>query len=81
MSSAYMFNYYQQCMAPFDKDLFFVLVNPEFEAPTKKMRAHKGMFQSDASLLTEEGPADIVDEMLVPGKFFVEFGQSMKSFN
>ncbi|XP_026408223.1 homoserine kinase-like [Papaver somniferum] len=24
---------------PSDKDLFFVLVNPEFEAPTKKMRA------------------------------------------
>ncbi|KAM3281376.1 homoserine kinase-like [Capsicum chacoense] len=24
---------------PYDKDLFFVLVNPEFEAPTKKMRA------------------------------------------
>lgn len=24
---------------PFEKDLFFVLVNPEFEAPTKKMRA------------------------------------------
>ncbi|KAF9620139.1 hypothetical protein IFM89_010798 [Coptis chinensis] len=42
------------------------------------LKQHKGMFQSDASLLTEEGPADIVDEMLVPGKFFVEFGQSMK---
>ncbi|KAF9605718.1 hypothetical protein IFM89_018061 [Coptis chinensis] len=35
-------------------------------------KKHKGMFKSDASLLTEEGPADIVDEMLVLGKFFVE---------
>ncbi|KAF9593669.1 hypothetical protein IFM89_024486, partial [Coptis chinensis] len=42
------------------------------------LKQHKGMFQSDASLLTEEGPANIVDEMLVPGKFFVEFRQSMK---
>lgn len=28
-----------QLKFPMDKDLFFVLVNPEFEAPTKKMRA------------------------------------------
>ncbi|XP_057494962.1 homoserine kinase [Actinidia eriantha] len=28
-----------QLKFPNDKDLFFVLVNPEFEAPTKKMRA------------------------------------------
>lgn len=28
-----------QLKFPSDKDLFFVLVNPEFEAPTKKMRA------------------------------------------
>ena len=28
-----------QLKFPNEKDLFFVLVNPEFEAPTKKMRA------------------------------------------
>ncbi|XP_019180334.1 PREDICTED: peroxidase 3-like [Ipomoea nil] len=42
------------------------------------VKQHKGLFQSDAALLTDNGAAKIVEEMLVAGKFFTEFGQSMK---
>nr|GMC52726.1 peroxidase 3-like [Ipomoea batatas] len=42
------------------------------------VKQHKGLFQSDAALLTDKGAGKIVDEMLVAGKFFTEFAQSMK---
>ncbi|KAF5190368.1 Peroxidase, partial [Thalictrum thalictroides] len=42
------------------------------------LKEQKGMFQSDAALLTNKGSSNIVDEMLIAGKFFTEFAQSMK---
>lgn len=42
------------------------------------LRIQQGLFQSDAALLTNKGANNIVDEMLTNGKFFTEFGQSMK---
>lgn len=42
------------------------------------LKLQQGLFQSDAALLTDQGASNIVDEMLVSGKFFTEFGQSMK---
>nr|GMD77394.1 peroxidase 3-like [Ipomoea batatas] len=42
------------------------------------VKQHKGLFQSDAAFLTDKGAGKIVDEMLVAGKFFTEFAQSMK---
>ncbi|PIA44646.1 hypothetical protein AQUCO_01700324v1 [Aquilegia coerulea] len=42
------------------------------------LKEQKGMFQSDAALLTNKGASNIVDEMLISGKFFTEFAQSMK---
>uniref|UniRef100_A0A3Q7EGR7 peroxidase n=1 Tax=Solanum lycopersicum TaxID=4081 RepID=A0A3Q7EGR7_SOLLC len=42
------------------------------------LKQQKGLFQSDAALLTNKGAKNIVDEMLIDGKFFTEFSQSMK---
>ncbi|XP_027164811.1 peroxidase 24-like [Coffea eugenioides] len=42
------------------------------------LKHQQGLFQSDAALLTDRGASNIVDEMLTAGKFFTEFGQSMK---
>ncbi|KAK2992681.1 hypothetical protein RJ640_014931 [Escallonia rubra] len=42
------------------------------------LKLQKGMFQSDAALLTNKGSSNIVNEMLRSGKFFTEFSQSMK---
>lgn len=42
------------------------------------LKQQRGIFQSDAELLSNKGSDNIVDEMLVSGKFFTEFGQSMK---
>ncbi|KAL3508028.1 hypothetical protein ACH5RR_033410 [Cinchona calisaya] len=42
------------------------------------LKLQKGLFQSDAALLTNKGASNIVDEMIIAGKFFTEFGQSMK---
>ncbi|KAK9182410.1 hypothetical protein WN944_025554 [Citrus x changshan-huyou] len=44
----------------------------------KILRQNKGMFQSDAALLTDNGASNIVDELLDPAKFFTEFAQSME---
>ncbi|KAA8527506.1 hypothetical protein F0562_034779 [Nyssa sinensis] len=41
------------------------------------LKLKEGLFQSDAALLTNNGASNIVDEMLSPGNFFTEFGQSM----
>lgn len=38
---------------------------------------HKGLFQSDAALLTNKGAKNIVHELLDTNKFFTEFAQSM----
>nr|DAD39630.1 TPA_asm: hypothetical protein HUJ06_013953 [Nelumbo nucifera] len=42
------------------------------------LKQHKGLFQSDAALLTNKMSSNIVDELLNQNKFFTEFGQSMK---
>ncbi|CDO98933.1 unnamed protein product [Coffea canephora] len=42
------------------------------------LKHQQGLFQSDAALLTDRGASNIIDEMLTAGKFFTEFGQSMK---
>lgn len=42
------------------------------------LKQGQGLFQSDAALLTNNIANGIVDEMLSSGKFFTEFGQSMK---
>ncbi|XP_043709681.1 peroxidase 24 [Telopea speciosissima] len=42
------------------------------------LKLQQGLFLSDASLLTDKSSSHIVDKMLVAGKFFTEFGQSMK---
>ncbi|CAL0300560.1 unnamed protein product [Lupinus luteus] len=38
----------------------------------------KGLFPSDAALLTQQQSADIAKELVDEGKFFAEFAQSMK---
>lgn len=38
----------------------------------------QGLFQSDAVLLTNNVANGVVNKMLSSGKFFTEFGQSMK---
>lgn len=40
--------------------------------------SHKGLFVSDAALLTSEKSADIVEELVNANAFFTEFAQSMK---
>ncbi|KAK2992676.1 hypothetical protein RJ640_014926 [Escallonia rubra] len=42
------------------------------------LKLQKGLFQSDAALLTNKGSSNIVNEMLGSGKFSTEFSQSMK---
>lgn len=42
------------------------------------LKQHKGMFQSDAALLTNKGARNIALELLDSADFFTEFGQSMK---
>ena len=39
---------------------------------------NKGLFQSDAALLTQEQSEDIAKELVDQNKFFTEFAQSMK---
>ncbi|PKI70536.1 hypothetical protein CRG98_009041 [Punica granatum] len=39
---------------------------------------NKGLFTSDAALLTNKGARNIVNELTSQAKFFTEFGQSMK---
>ncbi|OMO53747.1 Plant peroxidase [Corchorus capsularis] len=43
----------------------------------KILKQNKGLFQSDAALLTDQGSSNIVDEMLNSNKFFIEFKKSM----
>ncbi|CAK9175915.1 unnamed protein product [Ilex paraguariensis] len=50
----------------FDAD-YFVALNQK-----------KGLFQSDAALLTNKGASKIVNELVTSTSFFKEFGQSMK---
>ncbi|KAG4113837.1 hypothetical protein ERO13_D12G007800v2 [Gossypium hirsutum] len=42
------------------------------------VKQNKGLFQSDAALLTNKGSRNIVNELVDPKKFFTEFAQSMK---
>ncbi|XP_022761199.1 peroxidase 3-like [Durio zibethinus] len=42
------------------------------------LKQNKGLFQSDAALLTDQGSSNIVDEMLNSKNFFDEFKQSME---
>ncbi|KAG5044018.1 hypothetical protein AAZX31_03G188000 [Glycine max] len=42
------------------------------------LRQNKGLFQSDAALLTTKISRNIVNELVNQNKFFTEFGQSMK---
>lgn len=42
------------------------------------LNENKGMFQSDAALLTNRGAREISRQLTDQGKFFTEFGQSMK---
>ncbi|CAN6693853.1 unnamed protein product [Malus baccata var. baccata] len=42
------------------------------------VKQHKGLFQSDAALLTNKGAGNIVAELEDLNKFFTEFAQSMK---
>ncbi|XP_021906783.1 peroxidase 3-like [Carica papaya] len=44
----------------------------------KILLQNKGLFQSDAALLTNKGSKNIVNELLNQEKFFTEFAQSMK---
>ncbi|KAJ4722275.1 Peroxidase [Melia azedarach] len=44
----------------------------------KILKQNKGLFQSDAALLTNKGSSNIVDELVDPDKFFTEFAQSMQ---
>ncbi|KAF8016958.1 hypothetical protein BT93_H2223 [Corymbia citriodora subsp. variegata] len=39
---------------------------------------NKGLFQSDAALLTNQGAAKVVQQLQLPAAFFSEFGKSMK---
>lgn len=42
------------------------------------LKQHKGLFQSDAALLTNKGASNIVLELDDNNKFLTEFAQSMK---
>ncbi|XVE65692.1 hypothetical protein DITRI_Ditri08aG0020000 [Diplodiscus trichospermus] len=42
------------------------------------LKQNKGLFQSDAALLTDHGSSNVVDEMLDPKSFFAEFKRSME---
>ncbi|KAL7105048.1 hypothetical protein ACP275_07G021200 [Erythranthe tilingii] len=42
------------------------------------LKLRQGLFQSDAALLTNDVARGVVDQMLTSGKFFAEFGKSMK---
>jgi len=50
----------------FDSDYYSILLQ------------NKGLFQSDAALLTAKVSRNIVNELVKQDKFFTEFGQSMK---
>jgi len=50
----------------FDNDYYSILLQ------------NKGLFQSDAALLTAKVSRNIVNELTKQDKFFTEFGQSMK---
>ncbi|KAL2345361.1 hypothetical protein Fmac_006646 [Flemingia macrophylla] len=50
----------------FDSDYYSILLQ------------NKGLFQSDAALLTTKISKNIVNELVTESKFFTEFGQSMK---
>jgi len=50
----------------FENDYYFILLQ------------NKGLFQSDAALLTAKVSRNIVNELTKQDKFFTEFGQSMK---
>jgi len=50
----------------FDNDYYSILIQ------------NKGLFQSDAALLTAKVSRNIVNELTKQDKFFTEFGQSMK---
>lgn len=50
----------------FDSDYYSILLQ------------NKGLFQSDATLLTTKVSRNIVNELVKQNKFFTEFGQSMK---
>ncbi|KAK1392222.1 Peroxidase [Heracleum sosnowskyi] len=43
------------------------------------VKQNKGLFQSDAALITDRAAAKIVDSLLKPKSFFSEFGKSMKN--
>lgn len=43
------------------------------------LKQNKGLFQSDAALITNRASAKIVDSLLNPASFFSEFGKSMKN--
>lgn len=43
------------------------------------VKQNKGLFQSDAALITNGASAKIVDSLLKPNSFFSEFGKSMKN--
>ena len=43
----------------------------------KILKQNKGLFQSDAALLTDEGSSKIIDELVDPDVFFTAFAQSM----
>ncbi|KAJ0052148.1 hypothetical protein Pint_01083 [Pistacia integerrima] len=42
------------------------------------LKQNKGLFQSDAAVLTNKGASNIVSELMNQNKFFTEFAQSMK---
>ncbi|XVF32675.1 hypothetical protein REPUB_Repub17cG0103100 [Reevesia pubescens] len=42
------------------------------------LKQNKGLFQSDAALLTNKGSLKTVNDMLNPSKFFKDFAESMK---
>lgn len=42
------------------------------------LNQNKGLFQSDAALLTNKGARNIAKELTNRAKFFTEFAQSMK---
>lgn len=44
----------------------------------KILTQHKGLFQSDAALLTDKGARNFVNVLLDSKRFFMEFGLSMK---
>ncbi|XP_012827923.1 PREDICTED: peroxidase 3-like [Erythranthe guttata] len=42
------------------------------------LKLRQGLFQSDAALLTNDVARGVVDQMLTSGKFYTQFGKSMK---